>query len=360
MVDAIEMLSALMTSQQMPWYASVKLVIPTPAQLQTLSAKILAPPLMEDAIQGPLARMTGQHLRCDAPVEVAMLTLAHQPTSCAKILAPSTMEAATGMLLARMTAQQMQLFATVKLVTQTLAQRQASSVKVPRDHVLPNTLVLSTMELVIRMLVARMTAPLMRLCARAKLATPTLAQQAALCAQLNLLSLCSQISSSRRVLLEDSIILDACTINNGGCDPNAACAHHQSTGAVVCTCKAGYTNSGTVASVVCTDTCIINNGGCDPNAACTHDQSTNAVVCNCKSGYTNTGSAGSVVCQDTCTINNGGCDPNAACTHDQSTNAVVCNCKTGYTNTGSAANVVCQGTMRPCLPSTIFSTSMSF
>ncbi|CAF1336590.1 unnamed protein product [Rotaria magnacalcarata] len=71
------------------------------------------------------------------------------------------------------------------------------------------------------------------------------------------------------------------------------------------------------------DTCTINNGGCDPNAACTHDKPTNAVVCKCRTGFTNTGTDESVVCTDTCTINNGGCNPSAACTHDTATNAVV-------------------------------------
>lgn len=45
------------------------------------------------------------------------------------------------------------------------------------------------------------------------------------------------------------------------------------------------------------DSCTVNNGGCDANAACTHDASTNAVVCTCKTGYTNVGTNGNVVCQ---------------------------------------------------------------
>ncbi|CAF1623036.1 unnamed protein product [Rotaria magnacalcarata] len=108
MEDAIQKLYAHNTEQQMPLYAPENQVTQTQAQLQTLSAKILAPPPMEDAIQRPVARMTGQHLRCDAPVEVAMLTLAHQPTSYAKILAPSTMEDAIRMLFAPTGQQQVQ------------------------------------------------------------------------------------------------------------------------------------------------------------------------------------------------------------------------------------------------------------
>ncbi|CAF1652431.1 unnamed protein product, partial [Rotaria magnacalcarata] len=52
--------------------------------------------------------------------------------------------------------------------------------------------------------------------------------------------------------------------------------------------------------------CSDNNGGCDPKATCSQDATTNAVSCTCKAGYTNTGSAVNVVCTDSCTVNNGG------------------------------------------------------
>ena len=41
----------------------------------------------------------------------------------------------------------------------------------------------------------------------------------------------------------------------------------------------------------------MNNGGCDPNAACSHDSSTNAVKCKCKMGYTDVDSGSAVVCK---------------------------------------------------------------
>lgn len=181
-------------------------------------------------------------------------------------------------------------------------------------------------------------------------------------------------------------ISDSCEVNNGGCDPNAACSHDAATNAVKCTCKTGYTNTGSGSTVVCTgkisneyfllsftlfknlisnhisDSCQVNNGGCDPCASCSHDPTTNAVQCTCKIGYTNTGSGSNVVCKgnitwnvrtywvyikkyisDSCTVNNGGCDPNAFCSHDAKTNAVECTCKTGYTNTGSGSTTVCKG-----------------
>ncbi|CAF2072259.1 unnamed protein product, partial [Rotaria magnacalcarata] len=90
------------------------------------------------------------------------------------------------------------------------------------------------------------------------------------------------------------------------------------------------------------DSCTVNNGGCDPNAICSYDATTNAVKCTCKGGYTNTGSSVNVVCKDSCTVNNGGCDANAICSYDATTNAVKCTCKGGYTNTGSSVNVVCE------------------
>ena len=45
------------------------------------------------------------------------------------------------------------------------------------------------------------------------------------------------------------------------------------------------------------DSCLKDNGGCDKDAACSHDQATNAVKCTCKTGYTNTGSESNVTCK---------------------------------------------------------------
>ena len=47
---------------------------------------------------------------------------------------------------------------------------------------------------------------------------------------------------------------------------------------------------------VSVDSCLVNNGGCDPSALCSHDPRTNACQCSCKNGYTNTGSMSNVVC----------------------------------------------------------------
>ena len=102
------------------------------------------------------------------------------------------------------------------------------------------------------------------------------------------------------------IISDACQVNNGGCDSNAICSHDGSTNEVICTCKVGYTNTGSESRVNCTgmyfcvnnprqwsesfpflltDSCLVSNGGCDVNADCSHDTTTNAVKCTCKTGY---------------------------------------------------------------------------
>ena len=115
---------------------------------------------------------------------------------------------------------------------------------------------------------------------------------------------------------------------------------------------------------VLSDSCLVNNGGCDVNAICSHNSSNNAAQCTCKTGYTNTGSSSNVICTgkrccatgrrqvssrffaviaDSCLVSNGGCDANAICSHDNKTFDVVCTCKTGYTNTGSAPSVVCTG-----------------
>ncbi|CAF1541339.1 unnamed protein product [Rotaria magnacalcarata] len=83
--------------------------------------------------------------------------------------------------------------------------------------------------------------------------------------------------------------------------------------------------------------CRNNNGGCGKNALCSENRKTSAIKCTCKTGYTNTGSAVRVVCKDSCTIKNGGCGPRAACSHHAKTNAVKCTKKAGHTNTRSAS-----------------------
>ena len=40
----------------------------------------------------------------------------------------------------------------------------------------------------------------------------------------------------------------------------------------------------------------VNNGGCEVNAICSHDKTTNDVKCTCKTGYTNTGSQTNINC----------------------------------------------------------------
>ncbi|CAF0894655.1 unnamed protein product [Adineta steineri] len=44
-----------------------------------------------------------------------------------------------------------------------------------------------------------------------------------------------------------------CLDNNGDCDINAACSQDQFTGVRLCTCKTGFTNTGTTSNVICTE-----------------------------------------------------------------------------------------------------------
>ncbi|CAF4306865.1 unnamed protein product, partial [Rotaria magnacalcarata] len=50
------------TTQQMPWSAHAKLVIPTLEKRRTLFAQIRAPSKMEVVIQMPVAHMTTQQM----------------------------------------------------------------------------------------------------------------------------------------------------------------------------------------------------------------------------------------------------------------------------------------------------------
>ena len=48
------------------------------------------------------------------------------------------------------------------------------------------------------------------------------------------------------------VFIDSCTVKNGGCDCNAICSHDPTTFEVKCTCKTGYTNTGSGSDVNCT------------------------------------------------------------------------------------------------------------
>ena len=63
----------------------------------------------------------------------------------------------------------------------------------------------------------------------------------------------SLFSSKRRELLHlIRVFADSCLVNNGGCDINAICSHNASNNAAQCTCKTGYTNTGSSSNVICT------------------------------------------------------------------------------------------------------------
>lgn len=106
--------------------------------------------------------------------------------------------------------------------------------------------------------------------------------------------------------------------------------------------------------------CDVKNGGCARNAICSYNLTTHAVICTCRIGFTNTGSGSNMTCTgnvtkisnwdsmsgliplDSCKIKNGGCDKNAKCSHVKTTNAVKCTCNVGFVNVGSDSQVICK------------------
>lgn len=52
-------------------------------------------------------------------------------------------------------------------------------------------------------------------------------------------------------IFETLSISDSCQVNNGGCETNAICSHDETTFAVICTCKIGFTNVGLNSNVTC-------------------------------------------------------------------------------------------------------------
>ena len=144
----------------------------------------------------------------------------------------------------------------------------------------------------------------------------------------------------------DSFILDACQVNNGGCDSNAACSHSSSDNSVQCICKKGYADNGSGrpgdCKAIAVDPCQVNNGGCDSNAVCSCSAD-GSVKCICNMGYTDTGSGRKGDCVESCQINNGGCDSNAICSHNGADYCVTCTCKQGYIDAGSGRPGDCKG-----------------
>ena len=181
------------------------------------------------------------------------------------------------------------------------------------------------------------------------------------------------------------ILLDSCTINNGGCGNNTICSHDSATYAVRCRCKTGYTNTGSSAKLNCTGTTTDNitvdvyprllllrcrqlldqqwwmQWQCRLRARfgqlCSHLRLQTRIhqhrlIVQCPvhrytiSRFPTTLEHYSSVLfssADSCLVSNGGCGTNAVCSHDPTTFAVVCTCKTGFTNVGSSSNVTCQG-----------------
>ena len=109
----------------------------------------------------------------------------------------------------------------------------------------------------IRMRSVRTTKPLSTFNAIARLDTPTLAQMAMSLAQVHLTFTLTLCHSAEQRDTSDLIafcfsLSDSCKVNNGNCDENADCSHDTVTFAVICTCKNGYSNTGTNAVVRCT------------------------------------------------------------------------------------------------------------
>ena len=47
---------------------------------------------------------------------------------------------------------------------------------------------------------------------------------------------------------------------------------------------------------ICLAICEVKNGGCHANATCSYSATNNVITCTCKTGFTNTGSATNVTC----------------------------------------------------------------
>lgn len=126
----------------------------------------------------------------------------------------------------------------------------------------------------------------------------------------------------------DAHVDPPCSVNNGGCDPNATCA--SASGSVTCTCKPGFDGDGGTCADV--DECETDNGGCSPEATCTN--TAGGRTCTCKPGFD--GDGGSCADVDECATNNGGCSANATCTNTPG--GRTCACKPGYEGTGVGAD----------------------
>ena len=112
------------------------------------------------------------------------------------------------------------------------------------------------------------------------------------------------IISKKKKKKKSKIDINECSTNNGGCHATlATCTNTE--GSHTCTCKAGYSGDGVTCNgkkksftsslknkksfnqTIDINECSTNNGGCSANAVCTN--TVGSFNCACKAGYTGNG-----------------------------------------------------------------------
>lgn len=121
--------------------------------------------------------------------------------------------------------------------------------------------------------------------------------------------------------------VDACLIQNGGCDPLTTCT--DAVGTHSCgPCPEGFGGDGTTGCYDLNE-CETANGGCDADATCTN--TVGSRTCACTYGFTGDG----ILCTDIdeCAEANGGCDSLSSCTNTPGGRS--CGpCPAGYAGSG--------------------------
>ncbi|KAL1132416.1 hypothetical protein AAG570_010371, partial [Ranatra chinensis] len=126
--------------------------------------------------------------------------------------------------------------------------------------------------------------------------------------------------------------VDECLIENGGCSvmPRVQCINTR--GSRVCgMCPPGYIGNG-VACTFSGGLCSVNNGGCHPQATCTQSPGLNYVQCNCPAGWVGPG-IGENGCLPFDTANkqcaSNPCKNGGTCIPSES-NSFQCRCAAGF------------------------------
>merc|ERR1711871_824776 len=128
--------------------------------------------------------------------------------------------------------------------------------------------------------------------------------------------------------------INRCKQSTDDCSDAATC-HFKGPGKFSCMCNTGFTGNGKSCEPV--NLCLENNGDCSGNPTC-DSTGPGTRSCSCKPHFVGDG----LSCQrkDYCAISNGGCDEQASCANGKRLGSVVCKCNKHFQGDGKTCKQI--------------------